>query len=53
VQLVVGRIHRAHGVGGEVSVDVRTDSPQLRFAIGATVETDPAERGPLTVRRTR
>jgi len=53
VQLVVGRIARAHGIGGEVSVEVRTDSPELRFAVGARVETDPAERGPLTVRRTR
>jgi 16S rRNA processing protein RimM len=53
VQLVVGRIGRAHGVGGEVSVDVRTDSPDLRFAVGATVETDPPERGPLTVTRAR
>jgi 16S rRNA processing protein RimM len=53
VQLVVGRIARAHGITGEVAVDVRTDSPELRFAPGARVETDPAERGPLTVRRTR
>jgi 16S rRNA processing protein RimM len=53
VQLVVGRVARAHGVAGEVAVDVRTDSPQARFAVGAVVETDPAEHGPLTVRRCR
>jgi len=53
VQLVVGRIAKAHGIGGEVAVDVRTDSPDDRFAPGATLDTDPAERGPLTVRRTR
>jgi hypothetical protein len=53
VQLVVGRIGRAHGIGGEVSVDVRTDSPELRFAIGASLDTDPPERGPLTVTRAR
>jgi 16S rRNA processing protein RimM len=53
MQLVVGRIARAHGIGGEVAVDVRTDSPDLRFAPGAKVDTDPSERGPLTVRRTR
>jgi 16S rRNA processing protein RimM len=53
VQLVVGRIAKAHGVGGEVSVDVRTDDPEGRFAIGSTLTTDPAERGPLTVERTR
>ena len=27
MQLVVGRIAKAHGIGGEVSVDVRTDDP--------------------------
>jgi 16S rRNA processing protein RimM len=53
VQLVVGRIGRAHGIGGEVSVEVRTDTPELRFAIGTSVETDPPDRGPLTVTRAR
>jgi 16S rRNA processing protein RimM len=53
MQLVVGRIARAHGIGGEVSVDVRTDAPDERFADGARLETDPADVGPLTVRRTR
>ena len=53
MQLVVGRVVRAHGIGGEVSVDVRTDSPDLRFAPGSTLETDPADRGPLTVTRCR
>jgi 16S rRNA processing protein RimM len=53
VQLVVGRIAKAHGVGGEVSVDVRTDDPDGRFTIGATLDTEPAENGPLTVERAR
>jgi len=53
VRLTVGRIARAHGVGGEVAVDVRTDDPDGRFAVGQVLETDPAERGPLTVERTR
>ncbi|HET7531421.1 MAG TPA: ribosome maturation factor RimM [Mycobacteriales bacterium] len=53
MQLVVGRIARAHGVGGEVAVEVRTDAPELRFAAGQVVETDPPERGPLTVERAR
>jgi 16S rRNA processing protein RimM len=46
-------VARAHGVGGEVAVDVRTDDPDARFAPGTKVDTDPAERGPLTVERTR
>ena len=53
MQLVVGRIAKAHGIGGEVSVDVRTDLPEQRFAPGARLDTDPPERGPLTVVRTR
>jgi 16S rRNA processing protein RimM len=53
VQLVVGRIGKPHGIHGEVSVEVRTDDVESRFAPGATLETDPPERGPLTVVRAR
>lgn len=53
MQLAVGRIAKAHGISGEVSVEVRTDDPERRFAPGVTLETDPPERGPLTVRATR
>jgi 16S rRNA processing protein RimM len=47
--VVVGRIGRPHGVRGLATVEVRTDDPDLRFAPGAVLRTDPAERGPLTV----
>ena len=47
--VVVGRIGRPHGVRGEVTVEVRTDDPDLRFAPGAVLRTAPADRGPLTV----
>jgi 16S rRNA processing protein RimM len=47
--VVVGRIGRPHGVRGEVTVEVRTDDPDLRFVPGAVLLTDPADRGPLTV----
>lgn len=47
--MVVGRIGRAHGVRGDIAVEVRTDAPEARFAPGVTLRTDPAERGPLTV----
>jgi 16S rRNA processing protein RimM len=53
VQLVVGRIARAHGVGGEVAVEVRTDSPDVRFQPGCVIDTEPADRGPLTIERAR
>ncbi|ANW17843.1 ribosome maturation factor RimM [Streptomyces clavuligerus] len=49
MQLVVGRIGRAHGVKGEVSVEVRTDEPELRLGPGAVLLTDPPARGPLTI----
>jgi 16S rRNA processing protein RimM len=49
MQLVVGRVGRAHGIRGEVSVLVRTDDPGSRFAPGSVLATDPAALGPLTV----
>jgi 16S rRNA processing protein RimM len=35
VRLVVARVGRAHGIRGEVTVDVRTDAPGERFTPGA------------------
>lgn len=35
MELVVGRVVKAHGISGEVVVDVRTDDPDTRFAPGA------------------
>ncbi|WP_327727638.1 ribosome maturation factor RimM [Streptomyces sp. NBC_00487] len=49
MQLVVARIGRAHGIKGEVTVEVRTDEPELRLAPGAVLLTDPASTGPLTI----
>ncbi len=37
MRVVIGRIGRAHGIKGDVAVDVRTDEPHRRFAVGATV----------------
>jgi 16S rRNA processing protein RimM len=50
---VVGRILRPHGLRGELSVEVRTDDPEQRFAVGSVLGTDPAEAGPLTVESSR
>jgi 16S rRNA processing protein RimM len=49
VQLVVARIGRAHGIRGEVTVEVRTDEPELRLAPGAVLATEPASAGPLHI----
>lgn len=51
--LVVGRIGRAHGVRGEVTVEVRTDSPDERFKIGQILKTDPESNGPLIIESIR
>ncbi|WP_042384875.1 ribosome maturation factor RimM [Streptacidiphilus melanogenes] len=49
MQLIVGRIGRAHGIKGDVTVEVRTDEPELRLGPGAVLMTDPGSAGPLTV----
>jgi 16S rRNA processing protein RimM len=37
VELVVGRVAKSHGIKGEVVVEVRTDEPEQRFALGAVL----------------
>jgi 16S rRNA processing protein RimM len=41
VQVIVGRIGRPHGIRGEVVIGVRTDEPDLRFAVDATLGYGP------------
>jgi 16S rRNA processing protein RimM len=41
MDLVVGRVAKAHGVTGEVVVDIRTDDPDLRFAPGTQLRGRP------------
>ena len=53
MRLVIGRVGRPHGLHGEVTVQVRTDDPDLRFAAGSVLLTEPAGRGPLTVTDSR
>ena len=44
--LLVGRITKAHGLRGEVVVDLLSSEPEVRLAPGAVLDTDA---GPLTV----
>lgn len=37
MRVVVGRIGRAHGIKGELTVEVRTDEPERRFAPGSSL----------------
>lgn len=51
--LVVGRVGKPQGIKGEVTVEVRTDDPDARFAVGTALLTEPPERGPLVVEAVR
>lgn len=53
MQIVVGRIGKPHGIRGELTVEVRTDAPEIRFAPGSVLVTDPARVGPITVEAIR
>lgn len=53
MQVVVARIGKAHGLRGEVTVQVLTAAPGDRFVPGASFVTDPAEAGPLVLRSAR
>jgi 16S rRNA processing protein RimM len=46
MELVIGRIAKAHGVTGEVVVDVRTDDPEARFAPGSVLRGRKPRGGP-------
>lgn len=37
MQVVVGRVGRAHGIRGDVTVELRTDFPERRFAAGSVL----------------
>lgn len=53
MELTVAKIGRAHGLRGEVALDLRTDDPEQRFAVGQVLRSIPAEVGPFTVVATR
>ena len=46
MDLVVGRVVKAHGITGEVVVEVRTDDPDTRFAPGTQLRAQPRGGGP-------
>jgi 16S rRNA processing protein RimM len=68
MRVIIGRIGRPHGIRGEVVIGVRTDEPDLRFAVGAVLDAErtlgdprvgassqagPADPGELTVASAR
>ncbi|MBO3142255.1 ribosome maturation factor RimM [Dermatophilus congolensis] len=53
MQVRVARIGKPHGLRGEATVQLFTDSPEERFVPGAKFVTEPVGAGPLTVRSAR
>ena len=58
IEVVIGRIGKPHGIKGEVTVELRTDEPDRRFAVGTSVRAErphgPGAPWPgLTVAATR
>lgn len=37
MRVVIGRLARPHGIRGELSIELRTDEPERRFAVGSSV----------------
>lgn len=50
IEVLVGRIGKPHGIRGDVTVDVRTDEPERRFAPGTVLRCEPP-RGSHTSHR--
>jgi 16S rRNA processing protein RimM len=49
IEVVVGRIGKPHGLRGDVTVDVRTDEPERRFAPGAVLRATPPQGSASTL----
>lgn len=37
MELVIGRVAKSHGIRGEIVVEIRTDEPDERFAVGSVL----------------
>lgn len=48
MELVIGRVVKSHGVRGEVVVEVRTDEPEDRFAVGTVLQGRKSQRAGRT-----
>lgn len=52
LEIVVGSIGRAHGIRGDVAINLRTDEPERRFAVGQVLREEDG-RGTFTVETAR
>ncbi len=53
IEVVVGRIGKPHGMRGEVTVEVRTDEPDRRYADGARLRAEAPRGSAFPHRRSR
>lgn len=53
MELVIGRVAKSHGIKGEVVVEVRTDEPEDRFAVGSVLHGRKSKRQLPTQESTR
>ena len=57
MSIVLARIGKPHGLRGEVTVQLHTDEPERRFALGEVLDTEAAQGSgvprQLTIRSTR
>jgi len=49
VLITVGRVGKAHGIRGTVTIQVLTDEPESRFVAGSPIKTEPALPQPLII----
>ncbi|GAA1767246.1 ribosome maturation factor RimM [Nocardioides hankookensis] len=50
IDVVVGRIGKAHGLRGDVTINVRTDEPERRFAPGSVLDVEAPTGSANTLR---
>jgi 16S rRNA processing protein RimM len=50
IDVVVGRIGKAHGLRGDVTINVRTDEPERRFAAGSVLVVEAPSGSASTLR---
>ncbi len=50
IEVVVGRIGKPHGIKGEVTVDVKSDEPERRFAPGTVLAAQAPKGSAFTAR---
>ena len=50
IDVVVGRIGKAHGLRGDVTINVRTDEPERRFAAGSVLGVEAPSGSATTLR---